>query len=113
MKIFQTVQSQYAILGITRSSNHSTQELPFNGKILFGFLLFGCLIISGLVYILHVASGFMEQMQGVSSILASTMMCICFVDIVLGKTTLFEIIDNVEKLLDASEHHLNVYFFDK
>lgn len=102
MKIFQTVRRQYAIVGICRPSNQSTQECPFNNRILFGFLLFGCLILLQFVYILHVANGFMEFMVSACSTSASITMFVCFAAVVYRKSTLFECFDNMKKLINSS-----------
>ena len=106
MKIFQTIQKQYAMMGI--SPTHPwTQKSLFNKKIAFGLLLFAYCIVSQMVFILHVASGFMEYMEAICSSSATVIMFICFVAIVLRKTKLFESIENIEKLIDTSEpNHL-------
>lgn len=107
MKIFQTVQKQYAIVGIESSSpsNQWIQKCPFNERILFGFLLFGCLILLQFVYLLHVASSFMEFMVAACSTSASITMFTCFAAIVYRKSTLFDCIVNGEKLQDTSASH--------
>lgn len=102
MRFFQTIRKQYAIMGIS-SSNQWTPELPFSERVLLGFLLFGCAIISHLVYTFHVADGFIEYVECICTTSASIIVFICFVAIVLRKTKLFETIDNIKKLIDTSE----------
>lgn len=103
MKIFTVIQKNYAILGINNSSKQSTQEDPTNKRILFGFLLFGCVIGSQLIYISRVASGFMEYMVCISSISSSALTIISFAAVVFQEHKLFECIDRMEKLVDSSE----------
>lgn len=99
IKTFQTVQSQYAILGIS-SSNKSR---PFNERSLVGFVIFGCLILSQIVYIFHVANGFMDFLECLCGISASFNMFVVFVAIVFTQNTLFVIIDNTDILIDTSK----------
>lgn len=102
MKVFQTIQKQFAILGIS-SPRPPIQKYPFNERIYFGFLLFGCSTVSKFVYIFHVASGFIEYVECVSVISGSIIIIVCFGAIVFRKSTIFESVDLMEKLLDASE----------
>lgn len=112
MKIFQTVRKQYVIVGINLS-NQWTQKYPFSKRVLFGFLLFGYLILSQFVYSFHVADGFMEYVECVSSTSAGILVFVCFAAIDFRKTTLFEIIDNIEKLVDTSEPIFHVLIYDE
>lgn len=99
MKIFQTVQKYYAILGISPSNS----KYPISERVFFGFLLFGCSATSQFVYIFHVANGLIEYMECVGSICGGIIIFVCFLAIVLRKTTLFKSIDSIEKLIDTSE----------
>lgn len=102
MKMFDTIQNRYEVLGIS-PSNQWTQKLSFNGRVQFGFTLFGYVFASQFVYTFLVANGFMEYMECTSSILAGFVMFMCFVAIVLRRTLLFETIGNAEKILDTSK----------
>lgn len=102
LQIFQTVQRQYAILGIS-SSHQSNRKYPFSERVLFGFLLFGCNIVSHAVYIFHVADGFMEYVECICVTSGSILIYIGFAAIVLGQTAIFETIDKIGKLIDTSE----------
>lgn len=103
MKILQAIQKNYAILGI-RSSNQSNQKYPFNIKrVFFGFSLSGSVIASQLVYTYYVANGLMEYMECICSISAAIIIFLCFVAIVVGRTTLFESIDNIENFIEKSK----------
>lgn len=103
MKIFQRVRKQYAILGIVPSQKPITKYVSFNGKLLFGFLLFGCIFASSFLYIVRVANGFMEHMVCVSAVSANFIIFVCFAAVTFRKTILFESIEHVEQLIDASK----------
>lgn len=108
MKIFETVRKHYAILGIS-PSNQWSQNRPFDGKILLGFLLFGCNLASQTVYIYRVADDFKEYMMCICSISATFTMFVCFAAVFYRKAQLFECFGNMEKSIDARKtvwsHH--------
>lgn len=97
MKIFKTIKKHYAVLGII-SSNHSLSE-----RICFGFLLSGCNIISQFVYASHVANGFTEYIECICSAFGAVIVFVCFAAVFAKRTSLFETIENIEKLLNGSE----------
>lgn len=100
--MFKIVQRHYATVGI-RSSNQSTQDDPFVNRVFFGSLLFAYNIISHLLYIHYVANGFMEHMMCICAIFACIIVIVGFAAIVFRKTSIFGIIDNIEKLINASK----------
>lgn len=108
MKVFHRIRKQYAMLGISPSSNQSTQNYLINGKILSGFLLFGCLISSQLACILCVASGFMDYVVCICATSASIIYSVCFTAVVCRKTTMFECFDRMEELVNTSEPFLKI-----
>lgn len=108
MKIFRAVQKQYAILGVS-SSHQPNQKCPLNRRELFCFLIFGCLLVSHFVYLMRVASDFMEYMECLLSTSAGFIASVCFAAVALRKTTLFESIGAIEQLIDTSECS-NEYF---
>lgn len=112
MKIFETIQKQYAILGII-SSRLSSQKYRFNEREFLGFLLFGYQIFSQFVYVFHEASGFMEYVVSICATSGTIIMFVCFAAIVFRKSTLFESIDNVETLIDKSECHFSIIIYVK
>lgn len=103
MNIFKLVQTYYLALGIG-PSNHLIRELPFNRKILSGFLLFGSVLASQCVYMYRVANVFTEYVNCICSMSASIIVIVCFASVAFQKTLLFEMIKNIEKLIDASEN---------
>lgn len=99
MKIFRTLQRQYAILGVYPSA----QKYPFNARVFFGFLLLGCVSVSQFVYIFLVADGFMEYMECVCSTFTTFIIIVCLAAVISRKTTLFESIDDIEQYIDTSK----------
>lgn len=107
MKILQTAQKYYEMLGI-----NATNRLAFSRRELFGFLVFGYNIVSQLVYICSVASGFAEYVDCVSSICCGIIMLICFAATVFRKTTIFDSIGNIERIIHISEtRSLGLFYF--
>lgn len=100
MKVFQRLQKQYAILGVTLSN----QELPLNAvRLSFGFLSFVYIYISKFIYTLHVANGFLEYLNCACSMCANLIVFVCFATIISKRTLLFQCIENAEKLFDSSK----------
>lgn len=95
MKIFQTLRKQLAIVGISPSNQ------SFNERVFFGFSLFGCSVSSQFVYI-YVANSLMDSMECICSLSAGIIIFVCFVAVIFRKSTLFESVDNFEKLIDTS-----------
>lgn len=110
MKILQVVKKHYEILGV-RSSNLIVRKYRFNERIFLGFLLFGCVIISEFRYTFYVASGFMQCMEGIGVSTGCLIILVGFTAIVFRKTTLFENIDKLEKLINTSEIFSNHIFY--
>lgn len=104
MKIFRTIQGQYAILGIIRPSSQSNhQKYSFNKRIFFEFFMFVWCIGLQLVYLFYEANGFMEYMECICSASAGAIVLICFMAILFRKSLLFKSIDNLEEFIDSSE----------
>lgn len=110
MKILEIIQKHFASLGIT-SPHQSKEKNPFNGRVFFGFLMFGCVIASQSLYIFHVANGFMEHIQGISQTSASFIIFVCFATFVFERNVLFECIGNLEELIEASKTSFQLEFW--
>lgn len=104
MKVFKIVQRQYALLGISNATKQPTQNGPFNERILFGFLLQGCALLSSILYILWEVNGFLDYMVSICTISANSLVFVCFMANVSQKTTLFACIKRIEKLIDSREN---------
>lgn len=105
MKVFKMVQRHYAVLGISPPPNQSIYKFPIDGRVFCGFFLFGCLFLSQIVYIVHVADGFMEYMKCACETSTTVIISICFAAIVCRRTLLFQSLDNCRKLMDTSTSH--------
>lgn len=77
--------------------------------------IFGWMIVSQFVYMFRVASGFLEYMVCICSISASLIVFVSFAAIAYRRATLFESIDEIEKLIDSSKSHFRIiaYHFFK
>lgn len=103
MKIFTIIQSQLAVLGITSSNQSAHYQYPMNRRVLFGFSLYGCCLVSLFGYLFHVANDFMEYVNSICTTSGISIMLFCFVAIVYKRTTLFDSIDSLEKLIETSK----------
>lgn len=112
MKIFQFLQTQYAILGVGAPAQQSTKSSLFYKRVVCSVLL--CVtIVSQFLYIFYVAAGFMENMECICSTSASFILLVWFVAIVHKNHALFDIIDTIEKLIDTSKTQSNWNFWLK
>lgn len=104
MKVFQIIRKHYESLGINSSlqMSQTSQRFPFNEKILLSILSFGCIIVSHIVYIFYVASGFMEYVECICTTCGSIITFICFATIAFKSNKLFKVIDNIEKFIVTS-----------
>lgn len=101
MKILQSVQAKYELLGI--SLEQSRHRFPHNPKILCGFLLISLTTASYIVYLIRVAGTFIECIECMTSISASFIIGVCFGAIVLKMAQPFENIDALAKVIDIRE----------
>ena len=101
MKILQTVQANYAILGI--SPEHSIRPISLNKKVLMAFLISCISITSCIVYFVHVANNFREYIQCITTISAIVIFTICFGAVAFQMTELFDNIDCMENVIEIRE----------
>lgn len=101
ISIFQTVREHYATLGIG-SSNQTIRKYQFNGLMLFGFLLYGYIIVSHFVYISLETNDYMEYVECICLTCGSIINFICFAAIAARRSTLFKSIENIEEIIDGS-----------
>lgn len=113
MKIFEKVRKHYAALGIS-PSNPSTQKYPNDKRILFGFVILGCVIVPQFLYIFYVDNNFMDYMETICGVSACIIISICFASVASKKSLLFENISKLEMLIDTSNtilRELRIYKF--
>lgn len=111
MKLFQTIQNKFAILGI--SSHQSTQEQPFNQRIILVYLIYGCSCILSNVYLFRKAQTVEEYTNCIYIATATTMLTLFFSIVVYKMPKLFKYIENVENIVERGEKlqifKLNLY----
>lgn len=106
IEFFQTIQSNYAYFGIT--SHKVAQQYPFNWRLLFGFILFGCSIVSHFIYFFREANTYMEIIDCICATSGAVITCICFMAFVFQMKTLFDSISDIEKLFVSSRSSLRL-----
>lgn len=101
VKILQTVQNKFAVLGICREL--VTQTHLYNGRIWTAHFLLGTATVSNYLYIFHGAQSFSEYTQ--SSYFCSVCISIFLIYkiLILKAKKLFETIDDCEILVNASK----------
>lgn len=102
MKIFEIVQTHYADLGIS-PSHQSSNKYGFNERVTLFLFLNGLTIVAHFAYIFYVATDFMEYVNCISATAATTIIFVCFAAIVFKSDLMFENINHLEKLIEASE----------
>lgn len=105
MKILQTIQKYYAILGVSQSSHQLSEKCPclFSERVLILFLLLECCIAAHFMYMFRVANEFMEYVESICATSGNIIIFVCFATIVFKTTTVFQSIEIIEKLIDTSE----------
>lgn len=98
MKVFQTVQSNYELIGI--SSVESLHNFPYNPQISIGFLTFGVSTGSYIIYFFNMADDFKAYIEYTITVSAFLIISVCFGAVVLRMTELFENIDGMENVIE-------------
>lgn len=98
MAIFEIIQNRYAILGIS-SSHHLSQNCPLSKRVLYVFLILGCVIVLHFVHIFRVADEFMEYVESICTTSGSIIVFVCLAIITRKNTTFIEIFNSVESIL--------------
>lgn len=106
MRLFQSVQSFFAIVGIT--SYQSMQKHPFNHKILATFFSYSLTMTSYNVYLFHVATTFWEYNDNIYMNSATMLVVIGFTIVVFNIKKLFEFIDSCEAItIDSKQQQIH------
>ena len=98
MKILQSVQAKYELLGI--NLEQSTHRFPHNPKIFCGFLLFGLTTASFVVYLIQVADTLIECIECITTTSAALIIAVCLGAIVFKMSKLFENISILENVIE-------------
>lgn len=112
MKLFQSVQKNFAVLGIIRPSQPIQTQYHFNKKILKISLWFCLEFILNGTFLAFVACTFREYTHTIYTTSASIMVIIYYAILVFKTAKLFELIDNFEKVfekvIDGSEYTFQI-----
>lgn len=109
MNFFRFAKKHFAIIGLSSSHQFFRVE-SINVRIIFGFLIFVYPCVSQIIYIDQVADSFIEYVQSVCTTAASIIVCICFASFILRRAIIFELIKNIEELVDTSKTIPNCHF---
>lgn len=97
MKIFQSIQNQFAILGI------NSQQQNLNPKIIVGAIFLGVCIVLQSAAIFEPTNEFKEYIDCVYMTSTTIIVSTIFVVLVFSMRILFEFIEMVEGLINESE----------
>lgn len=101
MKLYQSVQRQFAVLGI--NSQLLIQKYPFNRTILLMFFSYICNIISFCIFMYYDVNTFREYTDSIYVTSTDVLVVICFGNVVFGVAGFFKFIDNCVELVASSE----------
>lgn len=97
-------------MGITLEQ--SMQNHPFNGRILFGFLLLGMNIFHQYMFIFNEAQGFREHIESIYMASIGTVGFLCFATVVFKMDHLFKLIKKSEEVIVKSESKLLIFNYN-
>lgn len=111
MKIFQTVQANYKLLGI--SPTQSSHHFPYNPKIFLSFVNFGLSMASYIMYLIQVAENFKEYIECVTTLSALFIIVVCYGAVVFNIKGTFENIDGMEKVIKMRKSiPINSFYYE-
>lgn len=101
MKIFQTIENNFALMGIT--ADQSTHKYPFNARNLLVLLTLLTTLFSDVMYLIYDTNDFKEYTISVFS--ASTMtVAICIFCIILFRMRrIFDYLNHIEGIINNSK----------
>lgn len=117
MKLFQSSQEKFAILGIT--SDQSIKNNLFNGRILAGFSVYILTVILIAVFIIHDANTIWEYANNIYNMSGAIIIVVFFANIVFKMRKFFALIDSCETTVAKSKFkfkmhsHSHRYFSEK
>lgn len=100
-KVFEMSRKYFAIIGITPSLVH--QSCPFNGTILFEFLLFGAAIYGTFAFLIYDAETFAEYTQSVYTSSVVIFVILGLLILMLKIEKLFALLNGCDVLANTSE----------
>lgn len=97
MKLFESAQKTFKILGIC------SNQRSLNGTAIIFFLMFLSLISFYVVFLVNIAHTFKDYTDNIYLTASTALITFGFVVFVFKKKIMFELIDRLEKFIDASK----------
>lgn len=101
LRILQTLQQKFAILGICPIE--TKQACNSRNKLLIGFCIFGISSISHCVFLFGVANTFEEYTNSIYMTTMTISIAAVYLIVVWKMENLFQFIENCEQIIDKSE----------
>lgn len=101
MKIFQTIQTNFALIGFERNLR------PFNARQRLCFNAASLSVVSLIVYLLNVANTPKEYMDAIFVVALGILMTISHISTMLKTETIFIFIDEIEEIVNEREFLLS------
>lgn len=101
MKLFQSVQENFAVIGVT--SDQSMQSNAFNNRILAAVSTYTLNVALYIVFLFHDASTFGEYTYNIYSNSATILILICYIIVVFKMNKCFALIDRCATVVAKSE----------
>lgn len=98
MKLFQLIQKNFSVLGIT-----SNQTKYSRIKLVMTLIIYGLITTSSILFLVFEADTFDEFTNNIYITSGCVMMCIIFVIMAFKQGKLFELIDSFDKFIDKSK----------
>lgn len=111
MEIFQSIQNNFAILGIGR--NQLTRKHNTNVKNVLSLFLHTFFTIANFLYLARMANNLREYADGIFTTSAVLVCGASMLIIVWTMPNWFELIDNLEKIINSSEYLQSCFFKKK
>lgn len=110
-KSFELIRKNFAIAGITPKLVH--QSYPFNGTILFSFMLLGFNICSIVIFVVYEAEQFAEYTQSINTGSIMILLILALLISIVKVKELFEFSDGGNALFDTSELEIKKFLFHR
>ena len=101
LKVFEITQKNFVTVGIT--PNLVDQTYPFNGMILFGFLLLGSAIYCTFLFIIYDAETYAEYTQAIYISSVATLIIVMLMIVTTKAKKLFKFINACNDFVDTCE----------
>ena len=101
MRLFEEVQRNFAVLGI---SSIAANQNSFNCRTVIGLLTFGSSTFLHLVFLFHEAKTFGEYTDNIYMTTATVATAVCFINVILNMNKVFQYIESLDEIVNKSEY---------